>query len=575
MRWIASLVLFLALAGVTHAAGPDDQYLDIYNEISAADSLQQNGQPQAAASKYVDAQARLRRIKEVFPDWNPDVVGFRLQYISDKLVALGNLATPAPAPVTSSTAPAAPVAPAAHPEAAYEQQIAALREQVRSLLEERTELGNKLKEALSIQPAAVSPVEMAKRDAEIVTLKKERDLIAVDLEQAKAAKSTASQISNTRLAADLEAAKHAAEEANRKLQEADRQMAELKSAQANLIQPADLAHVTEERDKLKEELSARTKDLADAEAHGDQQLIGTQAQLKDSSAQRDELQKKLDAATTSAGASSASASEIEQLRARVAVLEAQPVPYTPEELAILNTPPSQPAAALPVASASAPSPSPASAPATAAAPETPSPPAKSRVAHSAKDLPPGAGALMADAIRASLERDYPRAEEKYQEILRQDENNIYVLAHLADAQFAEGHLDECEKNVNRALALDKDDPASLYLLGILRYRQEKLDEGLDALSRSAQLNTTNPSTQFYLGCVLADKGMRPAAETAFRKALQLEPDYSDAHFNLALVYATGKPPSPELARWHYKRALNLGHAKSPKLEELLGGDKQP
>jgi Flp pilus assembly protein TadD len=112
-------------------------------------------------------------------------------------------------------------------------------------------------------------------------------------------------------------------------------------------------------------------------------------------------------------------------------------------------------------------------------------------------------------------------------------------------------------------------------MGILRYRQEKLDEGLDALSRSAQLNTTNPSTQFYLGCVLADKGMRPAAETAFRKALQLEPDYSDAHFNLALVYASEKPPSTGLARWHYKKALNLGHPRNPKLEEILGTDKQP
>jgi Flp pilus assembly protein TadD len=127
--------------------------------------------------------------------------------------------------------------------------------------------------------------------------------------------------------------------------------------------------------------------------------------------------------------------------------------------------------------------------------------------------------------------------------------------------------------VGRAIALDPDDPASLYLLGILRYRQEKLDEALNALSRSAQLNSTNPGTQNYLGCVLADKGMRPAAEIAFRKALQLEPEYADAHYNLALIYASAKPPSPELARWHYKRALNLGHPKSPKLEELLSGQK--
>jgi tetratricopeptide (TPR) repeat protein len=245
--------------------------------------------------------------------------------------------------------------------------------------------------------------------------------------------------------------------------------------------------------------------------------------------------------------------ELEELRARLAVLEAKAVPYTPEELAMLNEAPSHPPAQLP---------------ATSAAPvEHP------RVAHSSKDLPPGAGPLMADALRASMERDFAQAESKYQEILRQDANNVYVLAYLANAQFAEGHLDDCEKTVDRALALDPEDPASLYLLGVLRYRQEKLDAALDALSRSAKLNSTNAGTQNYLGCVLADKGLRPAAETALRKALQLEPDYGDAHYNLAFVYATDKPPSPELARWHYKRAVDLGHAKSPALEKLLGAGK--
>jgi Flp pilus assembly protein TadD len=180
---------------------------------------------------------------------------------------------------------------------------------------------------------------------------------------------------------------------------------------------------------------------------------------------------------------------------------------------------------------------------------------------------------MADALRDSMEHDFTHAEEIYKEILRQDENNVYVLAYLANAQFAEGHLEECGTTVDKALAADPDDPASLYLLGILRYRQERLDDALDALSRSAQLNSTNPGTQNYLGCVLADKGQRPAAESALRKALVIEPDYPDAHYNLAFIYATEKPPSPELARWHYKRAVDLGHAKSPQLEGILAAEK--
>jgi Tfp pilus assembly protein PilF len=72
---------------------------------------------------------------------------------------------------------------------------------------------------------------------------------------------------------------------------------------------------------------------------------------------------------------------------------------------------------------------------------------------------------------------------------------------------------------------------------------------------------------------LADKGQRKEAETALRKALELVPDYPDAHYNLALIYASAKPPSPALARWHYKRALDLGHAKSDLMENLLKNEK--
>jgi tetratricopeptide (TPR) repeat protein len=130
-------------------------------------------------------------------------------------------------------------------------------------------------------------------------------------------------------------------------------------------------------------------------------------------------------------------------------------------------------------------------------------------------------------------------------------------------------MDDCDKTVHRALALNANDPGNLYLLGILRYGQEKLDEALDALSRSAAINSTNSATQCSLGSVLAAKGLRGEAETAFRKALEIDPNYGDAHFNLALIYATEKPPLMALAHWHYQKAIDNGHEKSDKLEKMM------
>jgi tetratricopeptide (TPR) repeat protein len=237
--------------------------------------------------------------------------------------------------------------------------------------------------------------------------------------------------------------------------------------------------------------------------------------------------------------------QIETLRARLDVLEARQVPYTQEELALLKTPEAVLAA--------------------------PDPKAGKK---SMKEIPPGAGALVAEAQRAFQTRRFEDAEKKYLEVLRQDEKNIYILANLAAIQLELNKLDAAEKNLARSLALDPDDPFSLSMWGILKFRQKNYEEALNALSRSAKLDPDSAETQNYLGITLSQKGLRGPAETALRKAIQLRPRYPDAHHNLAVVYATHQPPSLELARWHYDKAIALGHARASDLERILA-EKKP
>src|SRR5204863_5131798 len=150
---------------------------------------------------------------------------------------------------------------------------------------------------------------------------------------------------------------------------------------------------------------------------------------------------------------------------------------------------------------------------------------------------------------------------------------ISILANLAATQLEMGRSEEAEKNVRKALAGDPDDYFSLYVLGRVKFQQEKLDEALDALSRSAKANPDYAETQNYLGIILSEKGMRLPAETALRRAVQLQPNHAAAHNNLAVVYATQKPPALALARWHYQKALAAGHQKNPDLEKLLDEKK--
>jgi tetratricopeptide (TPR) repeat protein len=392
--------------------------------------------------------------------------------------------------------------------------MTALQEQIRTLNAANVELANRLKEALSIQPAAVSPRELAKAEERIVALEKERDLLKVNLEQATGSKPelTAPATPNKALT-----------EAKALIAEQKKEIARLRE-KTTTLQKSLLA--------AQNEVRLRMKELADAEAHGDAALLAAHAALREAEKQRDELAARTALAKTNDDTAKPSVPLADSFRP---VIPANSPPAAP---AITNAP-------LPV-----------------------------RTGHSIKELPPGAGALMADAMRAMDARDYARAEATYREILRQDENNVYVLAYLAQTQLAAGQLEDGEKTVLKAVKLDPQDAGSLYLMGILRFRQQRLDDALEALNASAKYNPTNSGTQTYLGCVLEEKGQHAQAETTLRRALELDPKEPDAHYYLAVVYASENPPFLALGQWHYDRAVALGHPKSPELEKKLSPPKQ-
>ena len=95
------------------------------------------------------------------------------------------------------------------------------------------------------------------------------------------------------------------------------------------------------------------------------------------------------------------------------------------------------------------------------------------------------------------------------------------------------------------------------------------------LSRAARLDPQNPEIENYLGVTLSHKGLRQQAETALRKAVQLDPNYAAAHNNLAVIYISQQPPLPELARWHYEKALAAGQPPNPDLEKMLAEKGAP
>ncbi len=609
MKQILVLVVLLLAAGLTPAfaqADADDQYLIIYSLLQQADNSADSGQAQRALSQYAEVQTELQKFQRIYPDWNPNIVSFRLKYLAEKIADV-TAQLPPQLPPTNAPAPAAPAANTgtSASTAQTDAEMAALRGQLQQLQSDNTTLAAKLKEALSVQPAAIDSRELTRAQQQIQSLMKENDLLKAGMSQGKTLTNVVTLAADTTALKEVQAELNAA---NQKLAEqmerADKLALENAALQSRvqtlMTSPDALEALRAENALLKKQIAdlklaaAKAPDIAriqDDEKQAQLQVIafqsqaeiwklekialenklkkaqaaavppapapvvavapaadqsGNEASIRELMQERDELRAQLGAANKKLASFKSPppsvqlnelTNELQVLRGRLAVDEAQPVPYTADELALFSAP--APAAA----------------------------PAAANQASTA--MPEGSSALVVQAQSYFSERQYGRAETNYLKILDRDSNNVVVLGNLAAIEVEEGKLDDAEKHLKAALALNPDDAFNLSKLGYLKFQQEKYDDALDALGRAAKLDPQNPEIQNYLGVALSHKGLRVQAETALRRAIQIDPNYAAAQNNLAVIYLSQKPPLVQLARWHYQKALDAGQPHNPDFEKAL------
>jgi Tfp pilus assembly protein PilF len=591
------LATVLLLAGLLTTARAqqeaDERYLRIYNLIQQGDGLA-GTKPADALATFNTAQRQLQQFQKIFPDWNPEIISFRLNYLGEKISGLQSHVV-ANVVVVKTNEPAGPAAVPVDNSAPL---IAALNAQLKSEQSEKETLQAKLKEALAAQPAAIDARELTDAQEQIRQLMKENDLMKASQPASPVAGPEKNIVTDT----------HALNQARQKLAESKRKFLEEQARAEKLVVENKklressksagnldaLAALRTENRKLRDQIAALNaaaanspeveKLAAELKAARVQifslksaaavaaleklalekkfaqfanapkpDLAAFEARIRSLSQERDDLRAKLDSVSrknsrskndTVAAQVAALNDEVKTLRSRLAVNEAKAVPYTPEELALFRQSMPQPGTVEPVR-------------------------------KSIHELPAGAAELVASAQQHFARREFDQAAADYQKILDRDQNNGLALANLATIELQQDKLADAEKHIKAAVAQSPDDAYNLSTLGYLKFRQEKYDEALDALSRAATIDPENPEIQNYLGVTLSHKGLRAQGETALRKAIQINPAYAPAHNNLAVIYLSQQPPLPQLARWHYQKALDAGQPRNPDLEKRLADKGAP
>ena len=156
----------------------DNRYLEIYEQVQKANTFLDEGSLPQALDSYQNALVQLQNFKQIYPDWNPDIVSYRFGDIQDKVASLKNQL-----PI-SNTIPAAKVSGAAlstsQPATETNRADATIlffQQQVESLRAQNARLQAQLQEALAQEPSPSDRSALEADAEEIRLLMKENSLL--------------------------------------------------------------------------------------------------------------------------------------------------------------------------------------------------------------------------------------------------------------------------------------------------------------------------------------------------------------------------------------------------------------
>jgi len=126
-------------------------------------------------------------------------------------------------------------------------------------------------------------------------------------------------------------------------------------------------------------------------------------------------------------------------------------------------------------------------------------------------------------------------------------NPIY-LVQLAQYQARIGDLAATRSSLLEAINLKNNYTDALFFLSQLDIQEGKTEDAISVTRSIISLEPNNPTRYFQLGVLLATTNNLPGAAAAFETAIQLDREYANARYFLALTYLDLERPEDALAQ---------------------------
>jgi tetratricopeptide (TPR) repeat protein len=184
-------------------------------------------------------------------------------------------------------------------------------------------------------------------------------------------------------------------------------------------------------------------------------------------------------------------------------------------------------------------------------------------------LPPNTENLAQKAAKAFAAQDWKGARKAYQEMLEVDPENSLAWANLGAVEQQAGQIQAAIDCFEKSVGFNSDLVQSWLALGQLYAARGDKYRAISVFARAIHEDPQDARAHNYLAIVCKNLGWTDAAEAELQRAIELNPEYGIAHFNLALMYLERKPPALELTRRHYDKAVQLGLERDDIVERKL------
>ena len=185
-------------------------------------------------------------------------------------------------------------------------------------------------------------------------------------------------------------------------------------------------------------------------------------------------------------------------------------------------------------------------------------------------------AAQADADKTKKAADFQTAVDNFQKASQLDDKQEAVWAGLGDAYYGLGQTqtgDERNKSFDAAidaykkvLTINPNEAAIYNQMGNIYGAEKKMPEATEALTKAAQLDPQMAAKAYYnMGANLVNSGNANDAADFFKKAIDADPNYADAHYQYGVCLMgkaqvdnkTGKITPPAGTAEQFQKYLEL------------------